>query len=431
MKKRRGVRYPLWDKSIRRKTVTLLLFVVTLGLLFSAFHSRAQDDDEAVVAATPTLQDPTSLPTLPAPTGLTWDPETNELSWNKVEYAANRPGDDCADPIPYLVVSTFIGDHGYSKGYRSPIITSKPSPLEGKIFCPADRDSCYIRWDHISGDPGKPESSTRLTVKACGDGVNWGDSPVTLLVAHVSATLISGKYCNKKPPYPLGYREELLSVPFEYPSNDGHLYCTTWHQMACIHHAFEFEILTTSLGNAIKAVLKSYLTDPAIPFAASVRSVREHLRLSIDRVFPSGVLFIEQGFDLRNDPVRCIREVAYPPPTIIDSNLGYEGQIYVKWESYAAGFDIRIDGRDSDQDIIFNEIWQRVGSEGPPWTYVFNYESNLPPDLPHVFQIQANMDIEGIREYGQPVFSKSDWVAVEFPAAIANTPTPTSTPSRG
>ena len=423
----------MWDKSIRRKTVTLLLFVVTLGLLLSsAFHSRAQDDEGDVVAATPTLQNPTTLSTLPAPTGLTWDPETNEFSWNKVENAANRPGDDCADPIPYRAVQIReSSSQGHSKDYRSPIITSKISALENKIFCPADRDSCFVRWDNVSGDPGNLDGSTHLTVKACGDGVNWSDSPEATLVAHDSSTLISGKYCNESPPYRLGYREELLSVSFEYPSHDGHLYCTTWHQMVCIHHAFEFEILTTSMGNAIKAAFKSYFTDPAIPFAASVRSVIEHLRLSIDRAFPSGVLFIEQGFDLRNDPVRCIREIAYPPPTIIDSNFGYEGQIYVKWESYAAGFDIRIDGRDSDQDIIFNEIWQRVGSEGPPWTYVFNYESNLPPDLPHVFQIQANMDIEGIREYGQPVFSKSDWVAVEFPAAIANTPTPTSTPSGG
>ncbi len=426
----------MWNQSTWIRTVTLLLFVVTLGLLLSsAFHSHAQDDDEAVVAATPTLQNPTTLSILPAPTGLTWDPETNEFSWNKVENAANRPGGDCGGGlIPYQVVATFQSfsrGESFSKDYRQPIVASKMSPLENKIFCPSDRDSCYIRWDFISGDPGNPPGSTRITVKACGDGVNWGDSPVSLLVTHESATLLSGKYCNISPPYPLGYREELLSVPFEYPSIYGHLYCTTWHQLACIHHAFDFEKLSTSLGSAIKTVLKSYFTDPAIPFAASVRSVREHLRLSIDRVFPSGVLFIEQGFDLRNDPVRCIREVAYPPPTIIDSNLGYEGQIYVKWESYAAGFDIRIDGRDSDQDIIFNEIWQRVGSEGPPWTYVFNYESNLPPDLPHVFQIQANMDIEGIREYGQPVFSKSDWVAVEFPAAIANTPTPTSTPSGG
>lgn len=185
------------------------------------------------------------------------------------------------------------------------------------------------------------------------------------------------------------------------------------------------------MGKEIEASIKSYFVDPAVPFTTSVSSVGERLRLFIDSTFDSKVLFTEQRFDFRRDPVRCIREVAYPPPTIIDSDFGYEGQIYVKWESYAAGFDIRIDGRDNDQDIIFDEIWQRVGSEGPPWTYVFNYESNLPPDLPHVFQIQANMDIEGVREYGQPVFSKSDWVAVEFPAAIANTPTPTSTPSGG
>ena len=55
------------DKSTRRRTVTLFLFVVILGplLLSSAFHSRAQDD-ESVVAATMTPTDtPTPLPAFP------------------------------------------------------------------------------------------------------------------------------------------------------------------------------------------------------------------------------------------------------------------------------------------------------------------------------------------------------------------------------
>ncbi len=78
----------MWNQSTWLRTVTLLLFVVTLGLLFSAFHSRAQDDDEAVVAATPTSL-PSELPKLDTP-DLVFDSVSARVCWDLIPGAPEK-----------------------------------------------------------------------------------------------------------------------------------------------------------------------------------------------------------------------------------------------------------------------------------------------------------------------------------------------------
>ncbi|MCY3934565.1 MAG: hypothetical protein OXG09_01040 [Chloroflexi bacterium] len=368
---------------------------------------------------TPTI---TPIPTLPAPTGLNWDPSTNEFSWKKVAHASGIKGTDCSGH--YLVKQVMTASEHGTTAPGPPLFFGVKREGYNDIICPEGQDFCLIRWANIVGYENDPENSNTLSVKACGDGVNWADSPFASIKAHETSSYVPPDACTRTLPNHPGYELDYVASPVEFLSSTGKLYCSYYRQYVCTKLDNEDNWASKIIvGDAIRSAF-ALLADDESASRQSFDVRAEIDRLVAAQIDPS-ILYVEwemNAFEIQ--PTPCYdTDRPFSPPTL--GPWAREGQrLVITWTGKGDVYEIRIDGEDSPEAKFYT-----LNRELPDASYEFFYIRNIPEHTHHTFSIRASYN--AIRKTGQVVRAASDWVTLVLKTATpipSITPLPTSTP---
>ena len=365
---------------------------------------------------------PTPLPTLPAPTGLTWNPTLNEFSWKKVAHASGIKGTDCSGH--YLVKQVMTASEHGTTAPGPPLFFGVKREGYNDIICPEGQDFCLIRWANIVGYENDPENSNTLSVKACGDGVNWADSPFASIKAHETSSYVPPDACTRTLPNHPGYELDYVTSPVEFLSSTGNLYCSYYRQYVCTKLDNEDNWASKIIvGDAIRSAF-ALLADDESASRQSFDVRAEIDRLVAAQIDPS-ILYVEwemNAFEIQPTPCYDTSR-PFSPPTL--GPWAREGQrLVITWTGKGDVYEIRIDGEDSPEAEFYT-----LSRELPDASYEFFYIRNIPEHTHHTFSIRASYN--AIRKTGQVVRAASDWVTLVLKTATpipSITPLPTSTP---
>ena len=374
---------------------------------------------------TPTI---TPIPTLPAPTGLNWDPSTNEFSWKKVVHASGIKGTDCSGH--YLVKQVMTASEHGTTAPGPPLFFGVKREGYNDIICPEGQDFCLIRWANIVGYENDPENSNTLSVKACGDGVNWADSPFASIKAHETSSYVPPDACTRTLLNHPGYELDYVASPVEFLSSTGNLYCSYYRQYVCTKLDNEDNWASKIIvGDAIRSAF-ALLADDESASRQSFDVRAEIDRLAAAQIDPS-ILYVEwemNAFEIQPTPCYDTSR-PFSPPTL--GPWAREGQrLVITWTGKGDVYEIRIDGEDSPEAEFYT-----LSRELPDASYEFFYIRNIPEHTHHTFSIRASYN--AIRKAGQVVRAASDWVTLVLKTATpipsittlpTSTPWPTATP---
>ena len=366
----------MWDQSTRLRTVTLLLAVVTLGLLLSsAFHSRAQDDEGDVVAATQTPLT-TQLPQLDTPTELRWEPDL--FSWKKVE---NAP-----DAENYFVSYRIGGQDCSTLGYHLHRGDDELFPYD-VVLCQNGR--CGQRFSNVC------EGGT-LVVKAQ-DVEGYLDSSEATLRAHSSS-----RYKPFTTRCRAGFESYNETMDADYVEQEGGPpICTQWTQWICVSSsakngdaaASSFFDAVAEIGTAKKGPV------PAAFFATISRKIAE--------LADEGSLPIEEPLDglgaYDRQKYWCINKTnPYPKPVLVQHSIDYDSRtVEVRWRGESTYYDIEI----NRVNLTSIEASAATRVRSIPDTY--RYHLLLEPNETYTVRIRSND--EDRREFGQKIRANSEW----------------------